>query len=40
MDWRDPDCRTERNADYVKRMQGQVGERPARTLCQEAAHEK
>ena len=26
MDWRDPDCRTERNADYVKRMQGQVGE--------------
>ena len=26
MDWRDPDCRTERNADYVKRMQGQIGE--------------
>jgi alpha-L-fucosidase len=26
MDWRDPDCRTSRNADYVKRMQGQVRE--------------
>jgi len=26
MDWRDPDCRTERNAAYVKRMQGQVRE--------------
>ena len=26
MDWRDPDCRTARNADYVKRMQGQVRE--------------
>jgi alpha-L-fucosidase len=26
MDWRDPDCRTARNADYVKRMQGQIGE--------------
>jgi alpha-L-fucosidase len=26
MDWRDPDCRTARNADYVKRMQAQVGE--------------
>lgn len=26
MDWRDPDCRTERNAAYVKRMQGQIRE--------------
>jgi alpha-L-fucosidase len=26
MDWRDPDCRTKRNAAYVKRMQGQVRE--------------
>ncbi len=26
MDWWDPDCRTERNADYVKRMQGQIRE--------------
>jgi len=26
MDWRDPDCRTARNAEYVKRMQGQVRE--------------
>jgi alpha-L-fucosidase len=26
MDWRDPDCRTERNAAYVKRLQGQVCE--------------
>jgi len=26
MDWKDPDCRTLRNADYVKRMQGQVRE--------------
>jgi alpha-L-fucosidase len=26
MDWRDPDCRTERNAAYVARMQGQVRE--------------
>ncbi len=26
MDWRDPDCRTGRNAAYVKRMQGQVRE--------------
>jgi len=26
MDWRDPECRTERNAAYVKRMQGQVCE--------------
>lgn len=26
MDWRDPDCRTARNAAYVKRMQGQVRE--------------
>jgi alpha-L-fucosidase len=26
MDWRDPDCRTDRNAAYVKRMQGQVRE--------------
>jgi len=26
MDWRDPDCRTGRNADYVKRMQGQIAE--------------
>jgi alpha-L-fucosidase len=26
MDWRDPDCRTARNADYVRRMQGQVRE--------------
>lgn len=26
MDWRDPDCRTGRNAEYVKRMQGQVAE--------------
>ncbi len=26
MDWKDPDCRTERNAAYVKRMQGQVRE--------------
>ncbi|MDD8026390.1 MAG: alpha-L-fucosidase [Acidobacteriota bacterium] len=26
MDWWDPDCRTERNATYVKRMQGQIQE--------------
>ena len=26
MDWRDPDCRTERNAAYLKRMQGQIRE--------------
>jgi alpha-L-fucosidase len=26
MDWYDPDCRTERNAAYVERMQGQVKE--------------
>jgi len=26
MDWRDPDCRTERNTDYVRRMQGQIRE--------------
>ncbi|MCL4788507.1 MAG: alpha-L-fucosidase [Verrucomicrobia bacterium] len=26
MDWRDPDCRTDRNADYVRRMQAQLGE--------------
>ena len=26
MDWKDPDCRTARNAEYVKRMQGQVRE--------------
>ncbi|MGD0782425.1 MAG: alpha-L-fucosidase [Candidatus Aminicenantales bacterium] len=26
MDWWDPDCRTERNAAYVKRMQGQIRE--------------
>ena len=26
MDWYDPDCRTERNAAYVKRMQGQIRE--------------
>jgi alpha-L-fucosidase len=26
MDWRDPDCRTERNADYVARMQGHLRE--------------
>jgi alpha-L-fucosidase len=26
MDWRDPDCRTARNADYVRRMQAQIGE--------------
>ena len=26
MDWWDPDCRTAKNADYVKRMQGQVRE--------------
>ena len=26
MDWRDPDCRTDRNAAYVQRMQGQVRE--------------
>jgi alpha-L-fucosidase len=26
MDWRDPDCRTSRNASYVKRMQGQIRE--------------
>lgn len=26
MDWRDPDCRTGRNAAYVQRMQGQVRE--------------
>ena len=26
MDWRDPDCRTESNPAYVKRMQGQVRE--------------
>jgi len=26
MDWKDPDCRTERNAAYVKRMQGQIRE--------------
>jgi alpha-L-fucosidase len=26
MDWKDPDCRTARNAAYVKRMQGQVRE--------------
>jgi len=26
MDWKDPDCRNERNAAYVKRMQGQIRE--------------
>ncbi len=26
MDWYDPDCRTAKNADYVKRMQGQIRE--------------
>ena len=26
MDWRDPDCRTERNAQYVSSMQGQLRE--------------
>jgi len=26
MDWRDPDCRSERNAAYVNRMQGQIKE--------------
>jgi alpha-L-fucosidase len=26
MDWRDPDCRTERNGAYVKRMQGHLRE--------------
>jgi len=26
MDWWDPDCRTAKNADYLKRMQGQVRE--------------
>jgi len=26
MDWRDPDCRTERNSVYVKRMQGHLRE--------------
>ncbi len=26
MDWRDPDCRTERNSIYVKRMQGHLRE--------------
>ena len=26
MDWRDPDCRTERNAEYVKRMQTHLSE--------------
>jgi alpha-L-fucosidase len=26
MDWRDPDCRTERNEVYVNRMQGHLGE--------------
>lgn len=26
MDWRDPDCRRERNADYVQRMQGHLRE--------------
>jgi len=26
MDWRDPDCRTARNADYVRRMQGHLRE--------------
>lgn len=26
MDWYDPDCRTERNTDYVRRMQGQIRE--------------
>ncbi|HMA54050.1 MAG TPA: alpha-L-fucosidase, partial [Acidobacteriota bacterium] len=26
MDWRDPDCRNERNAAYVRRMQGQIRE--------------
>jgi alpha-L-fucosidase len=26
MDWKDPDCRTEHNAAYVRRMQGQVRE--------------
>jgi alpha-L-fucosidase len=26
MDWWDPDCRTAKNADYVKRMQGQLKE--------------
>lgn len=26
MDWKDPDCRTARNAAYVKRMQGQIRE--------------
>ena len=26
MDWRDPDCRTERNAKYVSSMQRQLGE--------------
>lgn len=26
MDWWDPDCRTERNAEYVRRMQGQLRE--------------
>ncbi len=26
MDWWDPDCRTAKNADYVKRMQGQIRE--------------
>ncbi|MGO9113743.1 MAG: alpha-L-fucosidase, partial [Thermoguttaceae bacterium] len=26
MDWRDPDCRNERNAEFVKRMQGELKE--------------
>jgi alpha-L-fucosidase len=26
MDWWDPDCRTAKNADYIKRMQGQIRE--------------
>ena len=26
MDWRDPDCRSARNAEFVKRMQGEIAE--------------
>ncbi|MBN2021461.1 MAG: alpha-L-fucosidase [Pirellulales bacterium] len=26
MDWRDPDCRTERNAEFTKRMQAEIAE--------------